>query len=85
MNFVLGFETVEVFAVIEIPEHGCAVFAPRSTEGTVRGDGDGVNVAGVTEVVCAEFTFRQFPDLAVNKLFRQQRTKVVLCVGGAIR
>jgi hypothetical protein len=42
-----------VFAVVEVPEHGDAVFAARA----VGRDGDGVDVPGVAVVVCAELAF----------------------------
>ena len=45
MDFVAGGEGVEVFGFVEVPEHGCAVFAARGTQGTVRGDCDSVDVA----------------------------------------
>merc|ERR1719178_320551 len=42
---------VEVLAIIEIPQHGLGILAAGSAEGTVRGHGDGVQVASVTNVV----------------------------------
>ena len=40
-----------MFAIIQIPEHGLAVLASAGTQGTVWAEGDGVQVAGVTNVV----------------------------------
>lgn len=51
MNLVASGEGVEMLGLIEIPEHGCAVFATRSAEGAVGGDGDSVDVAGVADMV----------------------------------
>lgn len=44
-------KAVEVLALVEVPEHGNAILATRSAEGTVWGNGDSVNVAGVTNKV----------------------------------
>lgn len=54
---------VEVFGLVEVPEHGCAVFAAGSTEGAVGGDCDGVDVAGVADVVGLDAAGGEFPDL----------------------
>lgn len=51
MNLIAGLERVEVFGLIEIPEHGGAILTTRSAEGSIRGDGDGVDVASVADVV----------------------------------
>lgn len=64
VNFVFGFERIEMFRVVEVPEHGCAVFSTGSTERAVGGDGDGVDVASVSIVVGAKFALGQFPDLS---------------------
>ena len=48
---------------VEIPQHGCAVFAARGAEGAVGGDGDGVDVAGVADVVGLDAAGGEFPDL----------------------
>ena len=63
MDFVTGGEGIEVFGFVEVPEHGCAVFAARGAEGTVGGDGDGVYVAGVADVVSLDAAGGEFPDL----------------------
>ena len=36
---------VEVLAIIEVPQHGLGILAAGSTEGTVRGHSDSVQVA----------------------------------------
>ena len=66
MDFVAGLERVEVLGLIEVPEHGGAVFAARGAEGAVGGDGDGVDVAGVPDVVGLDAARGEFPDLDMN-------------------
>lgn len=63
MDDVAGLESGEVTTFIEIPEHGLAVLATGSAERTIRGDGDGVDVAGVADQVVAETAVSQRPDL----------------------
>ena len=63
MDFVAGGQGVEVFGFVEVPEHGGAVFAAGGAEGAVGGDGDGVDVAGVTDVVGLDAAGGEFPDL----------------------
>jgi hypothetical protein len=63
VDFVAGLEGVEVLGFVEVPEHGCAVFAARGAEGAVGGDGDGVDVAGVADVVGLDSAGGEFPDL----------------------
>ena len=60
---VTGFKRVEVFAVVQVPEHGDAILASGSSERAVGGDGDGVNVAGMAVVVCAQLAFGELPNL----------------------
>ena len=42
---------VEVLAIIKVPQQGLDILASGSTEGTVGRHGDGVEVAGVADVV----------------------------------
>ena len=56
MDFVSGGEGVEVFGLVEIPEHSGAVFAAGGAERSVGGDGHGVDVAGVADVVGLDAT-----------------------------
>ena len=44
-------KSVQVLAVIQVPQHSLSILATRSTQGTVRRHGDGVQVAGVANVV----------------------------------
>jgi hypothetical protein len=48
-------------------EHGNSVLSSGSAERTIRGDGDGGNVTGVTEVVGAELALGEFPDLKSSR------------------
>ena len=63
MDLVASGQGVEVLGFIQVPEHGGAVFAARCAEGAVRGDGDGVDVAGVPDVVGLDAAGGEFPDL----------------------
>jgi hypothetical protein len=63
MNLVVGVEGVEVLGLVKIPEHGGTVLATGGAQGTVGGDGDGVDVAGVTNVVGLELAGRELPNL----------------------
>ena len=56
---------VEVLAIIEVPQHGLGVLAAAGAEGAVRGEGDGVDVAGVTDVVGLQLAVGQVPHLDV--------------------
>jgi hypothetical protein len=63
VDLVAGGEGVEVLGLVEIPEHGGAVLAARGAKGAIRRDGDGVDVAGVTNVVGLDAAGGEFPDL----------------------
>lgn len=63
MDLVTGSEGVEVLGLVKVPEHGGTVLATGSAEGTVRGDGDGVDVAGVANVVGLNAAGSELPDL----------------------
>lgn len=63
VDLVVGVEGVQVLGLVEIPEHGGAVLAAGSAERTVGGDGDGVDVASVTDVVGLQLAAGQLPDL----------------------
>ena len=56
-------QSVQMLAVIEIPEHGLGVLAARGTEGAVRGHSDGVQVTGVADVVGLQLAVGQVPNL----------------------
>ena len=65
MDLVVGVERVQVLALVQVPQHGGAVLAARGAERAVGGDGDGVDVTGVTDVVGLELAARKLPDLFV--------------------
>ena len=60
---VASLEGVEVLALVKVPEHGDAVLSARSSEGTIRGDSNSVDVAGVAVVVGLELELGKLPDL----------------------
>ena len=60
---IASIKRVEVLPLVEVPEHGDSVLAARGAEGTVGGDGDGVNVAAVAEVVGPQLAVGEVPDL----------------------
>lgn len=66
VDLVSGVEGVEVLGLVEVPEHGGAVLTAGRAEGAVGRDGDGVDVAGVTDVVGLETAGSEFPDLMRN-------------------
>jgi hypothetical protein len=68
MDLVVGVEGVEVLALVKIPEHGGTVLATGSAEGAIRGDGDGVDVTGVTDVVSLQLAGVELPDLIYRSL-----------------
>lgn len=57
-----------MLGLVEIPEHGGAVLATGGAEGSVGGDGDGVDVAGVANVVSLKLAGGKFPDLSRIKV-----------------
>ena len=63
MDLVASGEGVEVFGLVEVPEHGCAVFAAGGAEGAVGRDGHGIDVACVADVVGLDAAGGEFPDL----------------------
>ena len=68
VDLVTGVEGVEVLGLVEVPEHGGTVLAAGGAEGAVGGDGDGVDVAGVTDVVGLETAGGELPNLLQSTL-----------------
>jgi hypothetical protein len=66
VDLVTGVEGVQVLGLVEIPEHGGTVLATRGAEGTIGGDGDGVDVTGVADVVGLELAGGEFPNLEIQ-------------------
>ena len=54
------------FLASDVPELGLAVSATGGAEGTVGGDVDGVEVAGVASVVSLQLAVGEVPDLNSN-------------------
>ena len=52
-----------MLGLVQVPEHGGTVLATGGAEGSVGGNGDGVDVAGVTDVVGLETAGSELPNL----------------------
>lgn len=52
-----------MLALVEVPEHGDAVFASGGSEGTIGRHGYSVDVSGVSVVVGLQLELGQLPDL----------------------
>jgi len=63
VDLFAGIKAVKMLGLVEIPEHGGAVLATRSTEGTVRGDSDSVDISSVPGMVGLNAARRELPDL----------------------
>ena len=63
MDLVARRKAVEVLGLIQVPQHGGAVFAARGAEGAVGRDGHRVDVARVADVVGLDAAGGEFPDL----------------------
>jgi hypothetical protein len=66
VDLVAGVEGVQVLGLVEVPEHGGTVLATGGAEGTIGGDGDGVDVSSVADVVSLELAGREFPNLEIE-------------------
>ena len=49
--------------LVKVPEHGRPILATGGAEGAVGRDGDGVDIAGVADVVGLDAAGCEFPDL----------------------
>lgn len=45
---------VEVLALIQVPKHGNTILATRCRQGTIGGDRNSINVAGMAVVICLQ-------------------------------
>ena len=63
VDLVTGGERVQVLGLIQVPEHGCSVLATGGAQRTIGGDGDGVDVAGVADVVGLDAARSELPYL----------------------
>ena len=63
MDLVTGGQRVEVLGLVQVPEHSGSVLTTGGAQGAIGRDGDGVDVAGVTDVVGLDAAGSEFPDL----------------------
>jgi hypothetical protein len=68
---VTSFEGIQVLSFVEIPEANRAILTTRSTQGTIRGNSDGVDVSRVASQVGSQLAVAQVPDL--NELIPTSR------------
>jgi len=61
-----SFKRVKMLSIVKIPEHDNTVLTSGSTERTIRGDGNSVNITVVTNEVGTELHLGKIPNL--NKL-----------------
>lgn len=52
-----------MLALVEVPKHGDTVFSTGGGKGTIWGDGEGVDVTGVTVVVGLQLALAELPNL----------------------
>ena len=64
MDGVAAVQRVQMLAIIEVPQHGLAVLATAGAQGTIRRQGHGVEIAGVTNVVGLQLAVGQVPHCA---------------------
>jgi len=65
VDLVTGGQRVKVLGLVQVPEHGGTVLSTRCAEGTVRGDGDGVDVTSVASVVGLNAASSELPNLRI--------------------
>lgn len=78
---VVVIQSVQVFALGQIPQHCLVVFATRSAERPVGGDGNSVQVASVANVVGLQLAVGQVPNLEIKRkkeleICQTQKTKL---------
>jgi len=56
-------ERVKTLALVQVPKHGGSILSSRSTEGSIGGNTDGVEVSGVSDEVIAKLAVGQRPNL----------------------
>ena len=60
---VASLQRVQVFALIEVPQHGDTVFATGCRQGAVWRNRDSIDVTSVAVVVSLQLELGEFPDL----------------------
>lgn len=66
MNDITSFQRVKMLSIVQVPQHSDAVLSTRSGQGTIGGNGDSVDVASVTVVVCSQLALGELPDLMIS-------------------
>lgn len=64
---VSGLEGVEVLALVKVPKHGDTILTTGGGEGSIGGDGEGVDVTSVTVVVGLELALVELPNLVLRQ------------------
>lgn len=72
VDLVIGVQGVEVLGLVQVPQHGGTVLATGGAQGSIGGDGDGVDVAGVADVVGLQLAGRELPNLCANMSAQEQ-------------
>jgi hypothetical protein len=63
VDLIASSEGIKVLGLVQVPKHGGSILSTGRAEGSIWGDGNGVDVAGVSDVVGLEFAGGKFPDL----------------------
>ena len=63
VDLITSIEGVEVLRLVEVPKHGSTILASGGAERSIRGDGDSVDVSGVSDVVGLDTARSQLPNL----------------------
>lgn len=63
VDLVVGVQGVEVLGLVKVPEHGGTILAAGGAQGSIGGDGDSVDVAGVADVIGLQLAGGELPDL----------------------
>lgn len=66
VDLITSVQGVKVLRLVQVPEHCSSVLATGSAERSVGGDGNGVDVAGVSDVVGLQSAGRKLPDLIIE-------------------
>jgi len=84
VDLIASGQGVEVLGFVQVPKHGGAILATGGAKGAVGGNGDGVDVASVPDVVGLNAAGGELPDLNRRGLSApacdwQQVVKVICC------
>jgi len=63
VDLITGVQGVQVLRLVQVPEHGSSILSTRCAQRSIRGDGDSVDVAGVSDVVGLKAAGGEFPNL----------------------